>query len=330
LVVSFACYSTAVTQCEDPSGNGVDWFLVLKYPGNQTSNPRFAYIDSNTTAGGFQFIDEFADYQGGPLYNTIKQINSISSTSFNLLMWNDEPPNTAWSPTGAHSKGVLAYDNSSEQGVYILHSAPKYPNVSTHGYINYQLPSNTFTYGQHFYCSTLNTSNFATVVSNLQVIEPVIYYQSGLFNSISFNTSTKPLLINEYVLNNGDAQYILSKNPNFLPYLYDYIMQPYLGVDLLVESWGRPYLPSLCTPEGESNVLNIDQIQFSNGDTWDHYSDHSKWAVTGGVNNPQYACFCDMNRMETQNVRGGSCICSNNTLLYTALSGIIASTDSCN
>jgi len=30
---------------------------------------------------------------------------------------------------GAHAKGIIAYDSSAKQGVYIMHSAPNFPSI---------------------------------------------------------------------------------------------------------------------------------------------------------------------------------------------------------
>jgi len=317
------------TQCINPNGTAVSWFLVLKYPGNLTSNPRIAYIDSTSKDGQWTFINHYADDYAGALENTIYMINSLKSNDSSLLLFNDEPPNDPWSPTGAHAKGVIAFSNSSQQGVYILHSAPKYPNISENGYINHSLPSNTRVYGQHFYCWSFNASILSQLIQHLIIIQPVTYYKSGLFAKINYNT-TKSFLINQWNLANGDKNIMFSKNPDFVTFLYENIIQPYLGVDLMTETWGRPYLPNLCSPEGANSIMNINLLKFPTGDSWDHYSDHSKWAVTTGNNNPKLSCLCDINRQETQNIRGGSCICNDNPQLYKALTSIIASFDSCN
>jgi len=330
LVIILCIYSVQSypTKCLSPNGTAVDWFLILKYPGNLTSNPRIAYIDSTNKDGQWTLINHYADEYNGAIEKTIYMINSLKDNDKSLLLFNDQPPNSPWSPTGAHAKGIVAYSNSTQQGVYILHSAPKYANHSEDGKINYSLPSNTRVYGQHFYCWSFGGNILPELLQNLIVIQPVTYYKSGIFANMTFKNTNK-FVINQWKLANGDKNIMFSKSPDFVTFLYEGIIQPYLGVDMMTETWGRPYLPNLCTPEGANSIMNINLLKFPSGDSWDHYSDHAKWAVTTGSSNIKLACLCDINRQETQNIRGGSCLCNDNPQLYKALTSIIAGFDSC-
>jgi hypothetical protein len=54
--LALVAYSQNLT-CQNPNGTNVDWYLILKYPGNlTTSNPRYAYIDSTYTTGEFSIL----------------------------------------------------------------------------------------------------------------------------------------------------------------------------------------------------------------------------------------------------------------------------------
>ena len=46
------------------------------------------------------------------------------------MAWNDEHPNGSTTSSKAHSKGVIAYNASINQGFYFVHSLPKYPAFS--------------------------------------------------------------------------------------------------------------------------------------------------------------------------------------------------------
>jgi len=63
-----------------------------------------------------------------------------------------------------------------------------------------------------------------------------------------------------------------------------------------VESWGRPYMPSNCTPDVDWDSTNVKSVKFPNGAGWKNTDDHSKWAVSynSSVN---VACPSDLNRM---------------------------------
>jgi len=57
-------------------------------------------------------------------------------TNTNFIAWTDQLPaenlynNDTWYPDGAHSKGFLAYNSTSDKGIYVVHSFPKWPGVN--------------------------------------------------------------------------------------------------------------------------------------------------------------------------------------------------------
>jgi len=318
--------------CLDREGNQVPWFTFIKYPGNVSNETaRYAYFDPNLGSTTYKIIlGSHCDTKGEALPNTIEAINEISSEHLNLLVYNDEPPNREWDPYGGHAKGILAFDNQTNTGVYIMHSFPKFPSVNeSTGYIKYSTPYNTYMYGQNAYCISLNETSLPFISAHLPVEWPNIYYSSGIFNKSTYDSPIGSA-VSHFTLLNGEDQWLLTKNPNNTGFLFEDIISPYFDVCLAVESWGRPYQNPVCPEDGGHAILNIDHIAFNSQDTWDHYSDHSKWAISIGTKeNENVACLCDMNRMDSQEVRGGSCLCSKNPLLYGALNSIIIATDNC-
>lgn len=328
-LASILAIATANLSCMDREGKPSPWFTFIKYPGNKTEDgARYAYLDPHLGSAYKIILGSRADTEGEALPNTIAAINAISQEDLNLYVFNDSPPNVPFNPDGAHAKGFIAFDNKTQTGVYVLHSFPKFPNVSDSGYVDPNFPKNTYMYGQNAYCITLDKEIFGHLIDNLPVSTPNVYFASGLFKSLKPN-STEPHKIAQFNLANGDTHWFLTKNPSYPGFLYDDIMAPYFQSSLAVESWGRPYQDSLCPPEGKYASINIDRIAFNSEDSWDHYSDHSKWAITIGESNLNLACLCDMNRMVSQQVRGGSCLCSSNPSLYTALKSVVVLTDKC-
>lgn len=328
-LASVLSIANANLSCMDREGNPVPWFTFIKYPENKTyDGARYAYLDANLGSAYKIILGSHTDGENEALPNTIAAINQISEESLNLYVYNDEPPTLPWNPDGGHAKGFIAFDNATQTGVYVMHSLPKFPNVSDSGFISYQFPHNTYMYGQNGYCITLDKEILGHLMDNLPVETPNVYFASGLFQSLQPN-STEPHKITQFNLGNGDTHWYLTKNPTYPGFLYDDIMAPYFQTSLAVESWGRPYQDSVCPPSANYAAINIDQIAFNSEDSWDHYSDHSKWAITVGESNLNLACLCDMNRMVSQQVRGGSCLCSSNPSLYTALKSIVVLTDKC-
>jgi len=120
---------------------------------------------------------------------------------------------------------------------------------------------------------------------------------------------------------------MFSKSPKYQKFLFEDVIQPYLGSNMLVESWGRPYQDPACSPMFKNTNQNIKNIEFPNGDGWKNTQDHSKWGITTGA--VKLSCLCDINRMNSQAKRGGSCLCLDNTSLYKALSSLPTGTDAC-
>ena len=316
--------------CVNRDGNPVPWYTFIKFPENITySGARYGYLDP-TVGSKYKVIYGYhVDSEYEALANTIYAINGIEDQYANVLVFNDEPPNDPWNPEGGHAKGIIAYDNETKTGVYIMHSFPKFPNVSSDGLtINYSLPHNTYEYAQNAYCITLDETILSNLIENLPIEQPNVYLARGFFSSMIFANSTDHQVAT-FNLTNGDAQWYFTKNPNFNGFLYEDIIGPYFNSSLAVESWGRPYQDPVCPHNSTYATVNIDKIAFNVLDTWDHYSDHSKWAITVGDGNPQVACLCDMNRMDTQEIRGGSCLCTKNSVIYSALSTITTLTDKC-
>ena len=96
----------------------------------------------------------------------------------------------------------------------------------------------------------------------------------------------------------------------------------YLKSNLVAETWGRPLENKWCGRP--YTVTNVQQVVVGQV-TWGEQDDHSKWVSAGN----QYACFGDMNRMESQWKRGGSFFCMESSSLAGALRRTIVHQDSC-
>jgi len=54
--------------------------------------------------------------------------------SYMVAMFNDQTPDGKSGSSYAHQKGVLAYDESSDTGFYLMHSTPLWPAKSSDSY----------------------------------------------------------------------------------------------------------------------------------------------------------------------------------------------------
>mmetsp|Transcript_14049 Transcript_14049/g.12024 ORF Transcript_14049/g.12024 Transcript_14049/m.12024 type:complete len:147 (+) Transcript_14049:31-471(+) len=139
LALCIICLIPAVytrIHCEGTDGYSKDWWVAIKYPDSFNDEfHRFAYIDSKSTEKEFQIIDGLLDDENGVLDKTFATINQMGLEDINVLVFNDEPAESSGvgDPSGtyhAHAKGVLAYDDESRSGLYLLHSAPRFPSVT--------------------------------------------------------------------------------------------------------------------------------------------------------------------------------------------------------
>jgi hypothetical protein len=91
---------------------------------------------------------------------------------------------------------------------------------------------------------------------------------------------------------------------------------------LKAETWGRPLSKAWCSEN--YNVNNVLSIRVGEVE-WHESLDHSKWVVAGN----EYACFGDMNRMDSQWKRGGAFYCLTEPTLIAAMQKIIIDHDTC-
>lgn len=123
--------------------------------------------------------------------------------------------------------------------------------------------------------------------------------------------------------------------------LYADLVSPSLQANIMVETWpnGPGEMSSSC--RGPFQVENIDEIDFSKiapGVDFLTNHDHSKWAVSYPslqsphrrlINDVNYVCIGDINRMDTQKKRGGGTVCFQNKFAWKAFIGIVKAVESC-
>mmetsp|Transcript_14049 Transcript_14049/g.12023 ORF Transcript_14049/g.12023 Transcript_14049/m.12023 type:complete len:175 (+) Transcript_14049:520-1044(+) len=168
-----------------------------------------------------------------------------------------------------------------------------------------------------------NKGTYEALKEQISIIYAQAYFTSGDFDNFDFKVQGDQKVGNINI--DGDWPLLMiSKSPKYQEYLYDNIMTEQFQQELMVESWGRPYLDPTCNITYDT--IDVKTVRLPNGDTWKDTQDHSKWAVT---NSADVGCICDINRMHSQLTKGGSCLCLKDTVLGEALSDIIGTTDTC-
>ena len=335
LLTSFIAPIFTIT-CLSNSDSPISYFFLLKYPRKTQQisgeDNKYAYFDASMTSTDFTLRNRFIDDDGEALHSTLNQINQ--NNGLQVIAWNDEPATgeSVSSENTAHSKGVIIYDANQGNGVYIVHSMPKYPSFDSNGNINILIPTGERRYGQNVLCMNLDANNLDKVASGLNIIKTIIYYNSfkdqSLPNLYAFSQKSTQKTMKQTIELTVDGQYPFVgffKNPGYSGYIFEDIMIPYLNSDLSVESWGRPYQAATCNQHSCVNIKNI-QIQDDNLGAWTDEDDHSKWGI---VDNGSYVCSGDMNRMTSQAKRGGAFFCFQDEKLWKALNSAIVTKDSC-
>lgn len=230
--------------CLNNEGNPVDWWVVLKVPGdiNKTGH---GYYDSKMTTGRMLVYSNPADHQLTALWRTIDQINNAK---MQLLAWNDEWPNGTVSSSAAHSKTLIAVLQSESHGIIIDHSIPKYPAILSDGRINSTIGTGQLIYGQHLLCMTTATGNIESMSQKWTILHPFIYHATiGTWSTYlyrlsqrTFGNSTNSLETFTMQIAGAVTVKTVFKNNLVNCSIFEDGLTGMLKSKIVAESWGRP------------------------------------------------------------------------------------------
>lgn len=331
-------------QCLDQNGDPVDWFVIYKLPRIENSTDAkiaagvgYSFITSETVNASWQFADhnitDSKSLPGRTLSPAYLEKNNNNVKDIFWLLYNDQPPSESFDAIHAHAKGIILGDEVG--GIWIIHSVPHFPSIDDLGY---RYPQTGQMYGQTFLCVSLNKENLNEVGNQLMVNWVYVYDHklNGNFSTIYPNLSIVAQMKQiqtvqrKTVLTSVENVQFTSfaKSSKFKKDLYSKWVAQVLRAELFVETWLHEFrLPSDCS--GHFEVHNIKEIsitgshcQFHNG------KDHSKFAVSGDINNPWF-CIGDINRSRDQFKRGGGAVCLRNTNLWLSYHQIVADFEPC-
>lgn len=311
--------------CLDGQGVSVDRWMILKYPAGMS----YAYWDPNTGSVVPQRNSLNATTDGALAF-TMQQ---LWNTTVGYAFYNDEIPNTeTYNFTVGHSKGIWMWDADEEEGVFIHHSIPKFPqgpDASPMGFAG--LPSNAWDYGQHLACISMSFAELERIVVSYILVAPQIYEHRGSFKSldalINGNYNGNPLCQHIKLISKGGTGVVgFAKNAAWNQDLYDACIAPTFMIGFYVESWlhGKVPVGPSCAPYV---VADIQSVQIDFDVVYSSYSDHSKWAISMASEMSGYVCVSDINRMESQFLRNGGAFCFHDDGLWTSLTSSVRSTN---
>jgi deoxyribonuclease-2 len=113
---------------------------------------------------------------------------------------------------------------------------------------------------------------------------------------------------------------VIAKNRKWNKDFWNDLVGPTLKADMNVETWIRGKIPPVLDSDGIHKTYDVKYIDLSPLGvpwTWPETHDHAKWGITV---DSDWVCVGDINRMVSQEKRGGGTIAFQDTKLWTALS----------
>ncbi|CAF2892816.1 unnamed protein product [Rotaria sp. Silwood2] len=277
--------------CRNHLNEPVDWFIIYKLPRLTHSIDPFVangtgyiYLDSSSSLDKWQFSSQSID---SPLSLT----------------------------------GVLAFNDNTQTGFWLVHSVPHFPQIIEKGY---EYPDSGRIFGQTMLCITLDNTTSLSVNSIDLLSTHFLFTRPLVFDSKLTPSATNryPILANSIITNKGHINeppytrfYPLNSSSlkilTFAKYglanidMLSELIVPSLHTSMLSETWSngrQTNLPSNCT--GQYHTENIEKLAFN----FTVHHDHSKWLVS---NYDTWTCIGDMNRQAEQKVRHGGFACIN-------------------
>ncbi|XP_012537888.1 plancitoxin-1 [Monomorium pharaonis] len=364
-ILLLAC-DAANPRCRDENNKIVDWYVLYKLPKiAESKNPviksglGYLYITNNTVNKSWQLSKKKISAKNSTPGNTLAPLYDDSVASKNLWgMYNDDPPNRPTSAKYGHAKGVVFVNK--QQGFWLIHSVPNYPpvpnsgNDTRRGHVEensdipesqseYDYPTSGMNYGQSFLCISVDSDQFDKIGKQLMYNQVVLYRNNipsfaknyrVLSDAVRQKRIRKPPYTSRALLkSSGGIEFVsFAKSDKWKNELYDEFVAPMLKSNLYTETWlnGRGRLPSDCA---QVKVLNIESIHLNTSDDSINFTssrDHSKWAVAiEGKINRTWVCVGDINRADTQYVRGGGTVCFNNKKVWNNYLKAVNQVESC-
>ena len=317
----------------DEGGKAVDWWFAYKVPklGKEADSPTatgYEYIYYDPRVGKVVRSPNLLTDGKGALDLTVQSIIDNSSKTTGWILYNDEMPadvKRADSSRFGHTKGLIAFDTASKTALFLLHSWPKYADPNAH-----EMP--TPIYGQTFMCISLDiatASKIAAQMSNNQ--EPQVYLPrmpATLAKNDALYLLTQKLDTNaaadadvvECKSRGGLSFKMIAKNKKWNKDFWNDLVGPTLKADMNVETWIRGKIPPTLDSDGIHKTFDVKYIDLSPLGVpwaWPETHDHAKWGIT---TDSDWVCVGDINRMISQQKRGGGTIAFQDKILWTALS----------
>ena len=332
--------------CMSENGDPVDGWTILK------KNSGYQYFIYNAATTSFELSSyELNQVTDGAIMRTLAPLYDVSlNSSYAYLFYNDNPPVTGANSYYAHAKGILASDANS--GFWMVHSMPNWPYApsGSEGANDPGIISDD-TYAQSYRCVSAGISEINTIAGGLRIDDPKIYGgiiptalapyldQLQLLLDGEQNSDDLSEMIT-FASSAGTTYYQAAKSKKWDKDLWDDMIAPYFQTPMNVETWvkgsgGRQ--SSICnnsdarnttTKEQPYNIYQVSVVNMPNGDSWTVLQDHSKYGFSVQSEDTT-TCVGDINRMCSQERRGGGALCLADAGLHKAFQAIAYDVEAC-
>lgn len=317
----------------DENGKAVDWWFAYKVPklakdADSTSATGYEYAYYDPHIGKVVKSPNLLTDGKGALDLTLSAVFAKPAATTGWILYNDEMPASAKrvdKSSFGHTKGVIAFDTGSKTAYWLLHSWPKYADLGAK-----DMP--TPIYGQTFLCISLTlatASKIAEQMANHQ--EPQVFgprIPGSLDNDDALFKLTRTLNpdapgdsdVIDFESRGGLAFKVIAKNRKWGKDFWNDLVGPALGADMDVETWIRGKIPPTLDSDGIHKTFDVKYIDLSQLGlpwAWPETHDHAKWGITV---DSDWVCVGDINRMVSQEKRGGGIIAFQDRKLWAALS----------
>lgn len=317
----------------DDNGVPVDWWFAYKVP-------QMAKDATSLSATGYEYVyydpvsrvcarsPHVMGDGGGALDLTLRAVFANPTASTGWILYNDEMPASVHrtdSGSLGHTKGVIAFDVESNTAFWLLHSWPKYADPGVAG-----MP--TPMYGQTFMCISLTLQTASEIAAQMSQCQQPQTYAPRIPDSLDRNS---PLFLLSQAVNanvpgaysvvdyksaGGQPFKVIAKNRNWDRDFWNDLVGPQLGADMCDETWIRGKIPPTLDADNIHHTYDIKFIDLSSLGApwaWPETHDHAKWGIT---TTSDWVCVGDINRMVSQEKRGGGTIAFQEPTLWADLS----------
>lgn len=324
---------------KDENNKNIDWWFIYKTPEGTGSpeNKGYHYLYYDDSTAQLALSPNTLDEKSGALFHTLDSVFNSGDPDQGYIVYNDERTDGGQNAgTKGHTKGVLTFNKKTNEAMILLHSTPRFPAKGA-----CTLPEEERLYGQTYLCVSLKDydtiSNMAAMMLRQQNPQ-VLMDDSYLPDSIGANEALYQLYHQENIkeshtpehltfYSKGDKEFrMIAKSKKWGEDFWIDLVSPELNIDINVESWRRGAVTESeddkVSKEEVEDVMemNLAHLGLPNY-AWKYTKDHSKWGVVADVDLAKgaWVCIADINRMKSQEKRGGGVICFKDENLRNAL-----------